>query len=205
MGCLNSKAESVAEPHSILSTSNPLSGVEAHESGSFAREFRLGEELGSGAFSVVRLGTNVKTGEKVAVKIISKGKLTEEDEMSLRQEISILQDIDYPNIVKLFGVYEEKNDIKLVLEVINGGELFDRIVTKSFYNEKEARDLVYILLKSIKHLHDKNIVHKDLKPENLLMTSKTDDASIKLADFGFAERIDPQNPFALTAACGTPG
>mgnify|MGYP003386813274 CR=1 FL=1 len=84
--------------------------------------------------------------------------------------------------------------------------MFDRIVSKTFYNEKEARDLVYILLSTIQHLHDHNIVHKDLKPENLLLVNKDDDATIKLADFGFASRIDPsEGKYTLTNPCGTPG
>jgi serine/threonine protein kinase len=70
--------------------------------------------------------------------------------------------------------------------LIKGGELFDRIVQKTFYNEKEAKDLVQILLSAIKYCHDRNIVHRDLKPENLLLTSKKDDADVKIADFGFA-------------------
>lgn len=75
--------------------------------------------------------------------------------------------------------------------------------TQTFYNEKEARDLVFILLSAVKYLHDRNIVHRDLKPENVLLTSKKDDAEIKLADFGFAERVTSMN--SLTTQCGTPG
>lgn len=93
-----------------------------------------------------------------------------------------------------------------VLLCIDGGELFDRIVSKTYYNEKEARDLVYILLSTVKHLHSLDIVHKDLKPENLLLVNKEDDALIKLADFGFAAKIDPsKGKYTLTNPCGTPG
>jgi calcium/calmodulin-dependent protein kinase I len=85
---------------------------------------------------------------------------------------------------------------------LEGGELFDRIVKKAFYNEKEARDLVFILLKAIKYLHDKGIVHRDLKPENLLLKSKDNDAEVTLADFGFATYSKGDD---ITNQCGTPG
>ncbi|CAM9801349.1 unnamed protein product, partial [Sphacelaria rigidula] len=86
---------------------------------------------------------------------------------------------------------------------LEGGELFDRIVSKTFYNEKEARDLVRTLLRTVKHLHDQNIIHRDLKPENLLLVSKEDDANLKIADFGFAKKHDA-NSDVLRAQCGTP-
>lgn len=94
----------------------------------------------------------------------------------------------------------------LVTEMMVGGELFDRIVQKEYYNEKEARDLCKILLSSIKYCHDCNVVHRDLKPENLLLTSKEDNANIKIADFGFAKRLDMvDDGDGLSTACGTPG
>jgi calcium/calmodulin-dependent protein kinase I len=97
---------------------------------------------------------------------------------------------------------QEPEKFYVVMEYLDGGELFDRIVKKTFYNEKEARDLVKILLQALKYLHDRSIVHRDLKPENLLMTNKDDDANVKLADFGFAVLADG---FNVTTQCGTPG
>ena len=91
-----------------------------------------------------------------------------------------------------------------MLYCTDGGELFDRIVAKTCYSEKDARDLMYTLLKTIDYCHDRNIVHRDLKPENLLLTSRTDDAAVKLADFGFAARVNPKKADLVTA-CGTPG
>lgn len=87
---------------------------------------------------------------------------------------------------------------------MEGGELFDRIVDKSYYTEREARDLVLLLLEAIKYCHSYGIVHRDLKPENVLLSSKDDNASIKLADFGFAKKLDLDSE-NLTTACGTPG
>lgn len=91
----------------------------------------------------------------------------------------------------------------LVMEVMSGGELFDRIVQKSYYNEKEARDLVKILLDAICYMHDRNIVHRDLKPENLLLQNRDNDSEIRLADFGFAKRV--KGNLSLSTQCGTPG
>ena len=104
----------------------------------------------------------------------------------------------------LHDFYTEDNYYYLVTEFMEGGELFDRIVEKSYYSEREARDLVKLLLEAIKYCHECNVVHRDLKPENLLLTSRSDDASIKLADFGFAKKIEFDGE-GLSTACGTPG
>lgn len=84
-----------------------------------------------------------------------------------------------------------------------GGELFDRIVQKSYYNEKEARDVCLILFDAMKYCHDHHVAHRDLKPENLLLASESDDSNIKIADFGFAKKV--KEPNSLTTQCGTPG
>jgi calcium/calmodulin-dependent protein kinase I len=112
---------------------------------------------------------------------VKKEGLTDEDKDALQVEIKILQEIRHPNIMSLVDHFEEPKMYYLVTELLEGGELFDRIVEKEYYTEKEARDLVKILLSAIKFIHDRNIVHRDLKPENLLLTSKNDDANIKIA------------------------
>lgn len=164
--------------------------------------YKLGEILGEGGYSIVKLGISQIDKKKVAVKIVTRAGLSTEDEQSLRSEVKILSALNHANVVRALDFFEEEKYFYVVMEYLDGGELFDRIVKKTCYNEKEARDLVRILLNSIKYLHDKNIVHRDLKPENLLMTSKEDDASVKLADFGFAVIADG---FSITNQCGTPG
>jgi calcium/calmodulin-dependent protein kinase I len=164
--------------------------------------YKLGEQIGEGGYSIVRVGTSNIDKKKVAVKIVKRQGLTQEDEESLRSEVDILLRLRHPNIVQAFDFFEEVPQFNVILEYIDGGELFDRIVKKTFYNEKEARDLVCIVLSAIKYLHDKNIVHRDLKPENLLLTSKLDDANIKIADFGFATKVEG---LSLTTQLGTPG
>lgn len=97
---------------------------------------------------------------KVAVKIVNRRNLSADDEASLRQEVKILQELSHPNIVGCIDFFEEEKQFYVVLEYLDGGELFDRIVQKTYFNEKEARDLVVVLLIALKYIHDKNIVHR---------------------------------------------
>jgi len=173
------------------------------DEGRFAEKYELGEVVGEGAFSTVRLARNRRTKEKAAVKCISKKALPADDEAALKQEVIILRAMNHPNILKCLGFYDEETTYYLVMEYMEGGELFDRIVKKTFYSEKEARDLVYILLSTIHYCHARNVVHRDLKPENLLLASLDDDAHVKLADFGFA--IKSEGYMTLKTQCGTPG
>lgn len=122
--------------------------------------YKLGDVLGEGGYSVVRLGTSLEDQRKVAIKVVTRANLAKEDEESLRSEVSILTSISHPNIVRAFEFFEEEKYFYVVLEYLDGGELFDRIVQKTYYNEKEARNLVLTLLLAIKYLHHKNIVHR---------------------------------------------
>ncbi|GLE11626.1 hypothetical protein PINS_up024161 [Pythium insidiosum] len=160
-------------------------------------EYSLGRELGSGSYS------RVFEAMRYAVKAMSLAGLGEEDIDAFHQEVEILREMQHPRIMRLYAVYLEHDTYYLVTELVEGGELFDRIVEKNFYSEKEARDLVKVLLETIKYCHDRKVVHRDLKPENLLLASKDDDANIKLADFGFAKKMSEDNGLGTT--CGTPG
>jgi len=181
-------------------------GNQAHSG--FNRAYTLGVKLGSGTFSVVRQGTRKTDGRKFAVKCIKDAGLTEEDKEALETEVEILKEMNHPHIMNLIDYFEETDSLGkhhyLVTELLEGGELFDRIVEKEFYTEKEARDLVRLLLDAISYIHNKGVVHRDLKPENLLLTSRSDDANIKIADFGFAKRVNFGEQ-GLSTACGTPG
>lgn len=194
---MNSKA---SESSSLVSTAGGMKSSDEK----FEDLYVIGEELGTGAYSVVRAATRKSDNKKVAVKIVTKSRLKESDKLALCGEIEILQSLKHENIVALLDVFDEPQEMLLVLEYVDGGELFDRIVTKTFYNEKEARDLVFLLLSTMEHCHNKHIVHRDLKPENLLLVSRAQDSDIKLADFGFAARVDKDKD-SLTTACGTPG
>mmetsp|Transcript_16538 Transcript_16538/g.24540 ORF Transcript_16538/g.24540 Transcript_16538/m.24540 type:complete len:362 (+) Transcript_16538:143-1228(+) len=170
---------------------------------SFESMYKIGKPLGEGAFSVVKEGTNKETGESFAIKIVTKAKLTDEDEIALKDEIAVLKDLQHDHIIRLYDVFEESRFYYLVTERMCGGELFDRIVAKSYYNEKEARDVCKILFEALQYCHSQNVAHRDLKPENLLLQSEDNDSDLKLADFGFAKRCSSEN--CLTTQCGTPG
>lgn len=148
-------------------------------------------------------GQNRRTGASYAIKIVTKAKLSKEDEIALKDEIEVLKDMEHRHIIRLHDVFEEPQHYFMVTEKMMGGELFDRIVQKSYYNEKEARDTCEILFSAIHYCHKKKVAHRDLKPENLLLTSERDDSDIKIADFGFAKRV--LQPKSLTTQCGTPG
>jgi len=178
--------------------------INVEGAGSFTDQYTLGKKLGSGTFSVVREGVRKSDGARFAIKCIKKAGLSDEDREALDAEVEILRQMTHPNIMVLEDFFSEDTHYFLVTELMEGGELFDRIVEKEFYSEKEARDLVKLLLQAISYCHAANIVHRDLKPENLLLTSRSDDANIKIADFGFAKRIT-MNDEGLETACGTPG
>lgn len=171
----------------------------------FGELYRLSKVLGTGAFSTVRAGTHKRYPDKdFAVKCVVKSKLTEDDVRALRDEVAILTALrGCRYVIRLYDFFEEPGDFYLVMETMSGGELFDRIVRKSYYNEKEARMTCKILLEAVNYCHSRKVAHRDLKPENLLLRSETDDSSIKIADFGFARVV--KRPQSLTTQCGTPG
>jgi serine/threonine protein kinase len=169
----------------------------------FDLHYKRGRVLGSGGYSTaVEAFSRIHPGKKVAAKITQKGNLSEEDLLSIESEIVLLKEIDHPNVVKYIDNFEDSENFYVCLELLEGGELFDRIVEKSQYDEGEARDLFVTIIRAIKYLHDRNIVHRDLKPENLLMSNMDDDTAVKIADFGFAKKADGLN---LTTQCGSPG
>jgi len=137
------------------------------------------------------------------VKCVTRSKLTEEDTAALLDEVSILKELQHEHIIRLYDFFEEDATYYLVMERMTGGELFDRIVAKAYYNEKEARDVCKILLQAVEYCHRNNVAHRDLKPENLLLVSDDDDSMVKIADFGFAKKC--LGPNSLKTQCGTPG
>ena len=153
----------------------------------------------------MKQGTKKGTSESFAIKIVTKAKLTEEDDKALQDEISILMEIRHPHIIRLYETFEDPKFYYLVTEEMYGGELFDRVVAKSYYNEKEARDATKVLLEALQYCHAQQVAHRDLKPENLLLQSPDDDSQIKIADFGFAKRLGAGGEESLTTQCGTPG
>jgi len=134
--------------------------------------------------------------------MIDKTSLECDDQIALQTEVEILSQIDHPNIVKLHEIYDEKNRFSMVMELMTGGELFDRIVEKEHYSEKEAADTIRPVVDAIRYCHSMGIAHRDLKPENLLYATPDPNSIIKITDFGLAKVI---NNDLMTTACGTPG
>uniref|UniRef100_A0A8C6X1E0 Protein kinase domain-containing protein n=1 Tax=Naja naja TaxID=35670 RepID=A0A8C6X1E0_NAJNA len=162
-------------------------------------EFR--EVLGTGAFSEVVLAEEKSTQKLVAVKCIAK-KVLEGKETSIENEIAVLHKIKHPNIVALDDIYESGGHLYLIMQLVSGGELFDRIVEKGFYTERDASKLIRQILDAVKYLHDMGIVHRDLKPENLLYYSLDEDSKIMISDFGLSKIEGRQ---CHVHSLGTPG
>ncbi|XP_049327613.1 calcium/calmodulin-dependent protein kinase type 1 isoform X3 [Astyanax mexicanus] len=158
--------------------------------------------LGTGAFSEVVLAEEKRTRRLVAIKCIPK-KALEGKENSIENEIAVLHKIKHANIVSLEDIFENKSHLYLVMQLVSGGELFDRIVEKGFYTEKDASKLIQQILDAVKYLHDMGIVHRDLKPENLLYYSMEEDSKIMISDFGLS-KIEGSGS-VMSTACGTPG
>lgn len=166
------------------------------------QKYELKELLGTGAFSEVRLAESKENpGEMYAVKIIDKKALKGKED-SLENEIRVLRRLTHPNIVQLLETYEDKNKYYLVMELVTGGELFDRIVAKGSYTEKDASDLIRQVLEAVNYMHEQGVVHRDLKPENLLYYSPDDDSKIMISDFGLSKM---EESGIMATACGTPG
>lgn len=173
----------------------------------FQKHYTIGAKLGEGSFAEVKRVTRKKDGAKFAVKVIKKSKLQKSELSILHDEVTIMHKIDHPNCVKLYEIYETKKKLYMVLELLTGGELFDRILDKGSYSEKEAADLVRSIITAIKYLHSIGIVHRDLKPENLIYAGQPGEKNehlVKITDFGLAKyKAEPND--AMSTACGTPG
>nr|XP_046241548.1 calcium/calmodulin-dependent protein kinase (CaM kinase) II beta 1 isoform X15 [Scatophagus argus] len=170
----------------------------------FTDEYQLYEELGKGAFSVVRRCVKLCTGQEYAAKIINTKKLSARDHQKLEREARICRLLKHPNIVRLHDSISEEGFHYLLFDLVTGGELFEDIVAREYYSEADASHCIHQILESVHHIHQHDIVHRDLKPENLLLASKCKNAAVKLADFGLAIEVqgDQQAWFGFA---GTPG
>ncbi|XP_061929672.1 calcium/calmodulin-dependent protein kinase type II alpha chain isoform X5 [Apis cerana] len=170
----------------------------------FSDNYELKEELGKGAFSVVRRCVQKSTGHEFAAKIINTKKLTARDFQKLEREARICRKLQHPNIVRLHDSIQEENYHYLVFDLVTGGELFEDIVAREFYSEADASHCIQQILESVHHCHHNGVVHRDLKPENLLLASKAKGAAVKLADFGLAIEVQGEAQ-AWFGFAGTPG
>uniref|UniRef100_A0A8C9T261 Serine/threonine-protein kinase MARK1 n=1 Tax=Scleropages formosus TaxID=113540 RepID=A0A8C9T261_SCLFO len=161
--------------------------------------YRLLKTIGKGNFAKVKLARHVLTGREVAVKIIDKTQLNPTSLQKLFREVRIMKILNHPNIVKLFEVIETEKTLYLVMEYASGGEVFDYLVAHGRMKEKEARAKFRQIVSAVQYCHQKRIVHRDLKAENLLLDA---DMNIKIADFGFSNEFTVGNK--LDTFCGSP-
>ncbi|XP_062240037.1 calcium/calmodulin-dependent protein kinase type II delta 1 chain isoform X5 [Platichthys flesus] len=170
----------------------------------FTDEYQLYEELGKGAFSVVRRCMKISTGQEYAAKIINTKKLSTRDHQKLEREARICRLLKHPNIVRLHESISEEGFHYLIFDLVTGGELFEDIVAREYYSEADASHCIQQILEAVLHCHQMGVVHRDLKPENLLLASKLKGAAVKLADFGLAIEVQGEQQ-AWFGFAGTPG
>lgn len=170
----------------------------------FDDEYEVKKKIRKGSCATVYQCVHKGTKEIYAVKIIRRAKLRASEDEFVMNEVSIMQSLSAYGqyIVQLLDFYEEEQYFYMVMDYMGGGDVFDRVLEKTKYTEEDARKLTKVLLKATRCMHQAGVAHRDLKPQNLLLTSKDDDAHIKVTDFGFARRVHA--PQSLTSRCGTP-
>ncbi|CAO3620915.1 unnamed protein product [Cunninghamella blakesleeana] len=159
--------------------------------------------LGVGSFAVVKECIHKETKKQFALKIILK-KFIEGKENMLDSELDILKQVRHPNIVSMHALYETKEAVYIVTDLASGGELFQQILTKGSYTERDACHLIYQVLNGLAYLHEHDIIHRDIKPENLLFQTMDENANLMITDFGLSKILKNQDDI-LTTTCGTPG
>ncbi|KAJ1701065.1 hypothetical protein LUZ63_000844 [Rhynchospora breviuscula] len=159
--------------------------------------YEVGHELGRGEFGITYLCTEKSTGMKYACKSIQKKNLrTQVDIEDVRREVEIMQNLPlHPNIVHLVSTYEDDNAVHIVMELCEGGELFDRIVARGHYTERAAATVTKTIVEVVQVCHAHGVIHRDLKPENFLFGNKKENAPLKAIDFGLSVFFKPDEKF----------
>ncbi|OMO90411.1 hypothetical protein CCACVL1_07374, partial [Corchorus capsularis] len=182
-----SKASSGTKPSRVL----------PYETPSLTEHYSLGKKLGQGQFGTTYLCTHKSTGQNFACKSIPKRKLIcQEDYDDVWREIQIMHHLsEHPNVVRIRGTYEDQLSVHLIMELCEGGELFDRIVAKGHYSEREAAKLIKTIVGVVETCHSLGVMHRDLKPENFLFDTVEEDAALKATDFGLSVFYKPGESF----------
>ena len=163
-------------------------------------DYIIKKTIGSGTFSTVKLGVHRITHKKVAIKILDKSKIESRDDLErIIREMQILIEMHNPFVIKVYKIYEDKNNFLIIMEYCEGGELFNYIVKKKRLSEEESSYFFYQLINGIEYIHSKGIAHRDLKPENLLLSKNK---ILKIIDFGLSNFYDGQK--RLQTPCGSP-
>eukprot|EP00127_Corallochytrium_limacisporum_P000676 Clim_evm75s22 gene=Clim_evmTU75s22 len=172
-----------------------------HTDKDFDKKYAIGKLLGDGSFAVVHEVMERETKKKYAIKVIDR-KLCKGKEAVIQSEVDIMRKVKHPLIVQLYEEFDLKDRLVLVLELVTGGELFDRIINEGSFTEKRASKISKQIIEAMAYLHSMDIVHRDLKPENILFATKAKDSDVKIADFGLSKLVNDDT--ALQTACGTP-
>lgn len=168
--------------------------------------YKMGDLLGEGAFAQVKLATNRDSGEKCAIKIIKKKGYDPKEMEFLMREVDIMKSVSHPNVVNTIDIFDSPPQLHIVLEYMQGGELFDIIAEAGSFSEQQAAQVTRDVIKGIQYLHMHDIVHRDIKPENVLCKAKSWPLQVKLADFGLANfSKDGEISEQGTNMIGTPG
>ena len=171
----------------------------AHNSGCVINNYMIKQTIGKGTFGKVKLGIHIPTNEKVAIKILEKNKMVEKDDFErVAREMSIIQLLNHPNVIKILDIFENDDNFYIVMEYCEGGELFNYIVKKRRLSDDEASYFYYQIINGLEYIHSLGVVHRDLKPENLLLTK---DNTIKIIDFGLSNYFSKK---LLITPCGSP-
>lgn len=172
--------------------------------GDIKQKYDFLEVLGRGSFAKVHKAAKKIDGTLYAIKVIRKKDLNREELEYVHDEIIIMRKVEHPNIVKLYEVFETSDKVYLVLELLEGGELFDRIIARRNFSEEEASHIIRDITSAVGYLHSHGIVHRDLKPENLLFKNNEADAPIKITDFGLAKFFSLDSARQMGTSAGTP-
>ena len=182
---------------------NSATFVKHSETRRMTDDYNILKEIGEGAYGKVKLVVHKKTGIQRAAKLINRKHVKAEDEKLLFEEVSILMKLDHPNIIRIYHVYEESRNFVIVTELCSGGELFERIQKSHSFSEKQAAELMKQILGAVNYLHENEIVHRDLKAENLLFENSRPDSSLKLIDFGVSTKFKQGQNKKMKETLGT--
>lgn len=196
----NPEVEEEKKPIAAAPSAGGTAAVGGRTPGKITDKYSIGKELGRGGFSIVKEGTPLAGGPKVAIKVIAKNDAGEDDLNLLQREIDIMSKLHHKNIIQLIEVFDDPECIYLVLELVTGGELFDQIVSRGSYSERDAAAICKQILEAVQYMHSNGIAHRDLKPENLLCSGANSD-EIKVTDFGLSKDFGEAT---LSTSCGTP-
>ena len=201
---LNSYRASDKARHVYMFVEPPSGG----DPSSILTYYHLGRCIGKGNFSEVHIGVHRGTGERVAVKVVDTMKTEQFSKKSrsvalnIDSEMEVLRSLCHPNIIKFFGMYRSPTNVHLVLEYADGGDLLNRILEKGCYSEEEGKVVFAQICAGVAYLHSRDICHRDLKPDNVLLTAA--DGTAKISDFGLARHASSQSENNFRTYCGTP-